>query len=157
VAGGREFRFLDPGPLSDGELALVLRETRPADPSRDEVPTYAFAMVLVESRVEVGSIHLRVGENSFINNLRGQIGYSVLPQHRGHGYARRACRLLFGLARRHGLEALLATCDPDNHASRKTLEHLGGELLGIVDVPPNTVMYRNGSRKKCRYRIALTE
>ena len=85
----------------------------------------------------------------------GHIGYGVLPRYRGHRYAARACKLLFPLARRHGLNPLWITCNPDNIASRRTCELAGGKLVEIVDLPEDIDMYQAGERQKCRYRFDL--
>ena len=37
--------------------------------------------------------------------------------HRGHHYAGKACKLLFQLAQRHGMEYVIITCNPDNYPS----------------------------------------
>jgi len=149
------FQFRDPGRLIDGDLELVLVEKRPGDPSRNHVPAYKFKMTLAGQGVEVGAIELRVGDSDHIVMYAGHVGYRVNPEHRGHRYAARACRLLLALARRHGLETLWITCDPDNVASRRTCELAGAELVGIVDLPQDTDMYQRGERRKCRYRLDL--
>jgi len=43
----------------------------------------------------------------------GDDGYGVNPEHHGHHYAARACRLLLLLARRHGFQTLWITRNPD--------------------------------------------
>jgi len=72
---------------------------------------------------------------------------------RGHRYAARAVRLLLPLARRLGLDPLWITCDPENAASRRTLELAGAELVETVDVPPDCVIFQSGHPRKCRYRL----
>jgi predicted acetyltransferase len=47
------------------------------------------------------------------------------------------------------------TCNPENVASRRTCELAGGQLIDIVDLPPETDMFKEGERQKCRYRFAL--
>ena len=47
------------------------------------------------------------------------------------------------------------TCNTDNIPSIRTCEYLHAELLGTVEVPPDNIDYRNGSRMKYRYRIVL--
>ena len=85
----------------------------------------------------------------------GNVGYHVYPPARGRHFAERASRLLFGLARRHGMERLWITCNPDNLASRRTCERLGMHLVDTVPVPDTDPLYARGDRLKCRYRLDL--
>jgi predicted acetyltransferase len=50
---------------------------------------------------------------------------------------------------------LWITCNPENVASRRTCELVGGELVDIVDLPVDSDMYKEGARQKCRYRVKL--
>lgn len=59
------------------------------------------------------------------------------------------------LARKHGLETLWITCNPDNVASSRTCESLGAEVVEKVDPPRNKNAYRKGERQKLRYKIEL--
>jgi tagatose 1,6-diphosphate aldolase len=147
--------FHDPGRLIDGDLELVLVETYPGDPDINYAPAYKFKMTLVGQDEEIGRIQLRIGQEHHLVMYGGHLGYSVHPEHRGHRYAARACRLLLPLVRRHGLDALWITCNPDNVASRRTCELAGAELVEIVDLPQDADMYRRGERQKCRYRLDL--
>jgi tagatose 1,6-diphosphate aldolase len=149
------FEFRDPGRLVDDDLELVLVEKYPGDPSINYVPAYKFKMTHVGQGEEIGRIELRVGNTNHIVMYGGHIGYRVNPEHRGHRYATRACRLLLALARSHGLETLWITCNPDNVPSRKTCELVGAELIEVVDLPQDTDMYQEGERQKCRYRLDL--
>ena len=149
------FQFHDPGTLIDGDLELVLVEKRPGNPGQNYVPVYKFKMTLSGQGAEIGAIDLRVGNTAHIVMYAGHVGYRVNPAHRGHRYAARACKLLLPLARRHGLETLWITCNPDNVASRRTCELAGAELVEIVDLPQDTDMYQRGERQKCRYRLDL--
>ncbi len=143
----------DVAPLADGELELHLAERTLGDPRRSWVPAYRFDMRV--TGVKAGSISLRVGSTELIERYAGHIGYGVEPPFRGRRYAARACMLLFGLARSHGLRTLWITCNPENVASRRTCELIGGELVDIVELPPETEMYKEGERQKCRYRVRL--
>jgi predicted acetyltransferase len=149
------FVFLDPGPLVDDDLELVLVEKDPGDPSIGYVPAYRFKMTQVGQGEAVGRIELRVGDTPHILMYGGHIGYRVFEAHRGHRYAARACWLILPLARSHAMQTLWITCDPDNIPSRRTCELAGAELVEIVDLPEDTDMYRAGERQKCRYRIDL--
>jgi predicted acetyltransferase len=149
------FRFHDPGRLIDEELELVLVEEYPGNSTIGYVPTYRFKMTRVGRGEEVGYIELRIGDTHHLVMYGGHIGYRVVPEHRGHQYAARSCRLLLPLARSHGLKTLWITCNPDNIASRRTCELAGARLIGIVDLPEDTDMYQEGERQKCRYRLDL--
>lgn len=144
--------FLPP-PLVDAELELMLVERTPADPERNWVPAYRFEMRVVGH--VAGGVTLRVGHGEYLERYAGHIGYGVEPAFRGNRYAARSTRLLFALARRHGLQTLWITCNPENVASRRTCELVGGELVDIVDLPSDSDMYQRGERQKCRYRIRL--
>lgn len=141
------------GPLheSNGHLALELLcfEQHPAH----HAPTYQFHMVHRETRQVLGNIRLSLGSTPHLERYAGHIGYGVLPEHRGHHYAARSVRLLLPLARKAGLDPLWITCDPENLASRRTLELAGAELVEIVDVPLDCIIHRRGHPRKCRYRI----
>ena len=137
--------------LADNELELHLIERTLGMPGR--VPTYRFEMRVDGQRV--GTATLRVGSTEYIERYAGHIGYGVDYDHRGKHYAARTCALLFMLARCHGMTSLWITCNPENVASRRTCERVGGELVDIVDVPAEIDLYREGDRQKCRYRIRL--
>ncbi|MFP4053175.1 MAG: GNAT family N-acetyltransferase [Phycisphaerae bacterium] len=156
VRGVDVFRFLDPGDLVDGDLRLVLRETQSAVPSRGLVSAYVFDLTPADDPgLRMGYIALRVGHTDFLVRYAGHIGYRVEEPYRGHRYAGRACRLLLPLARRHGLDPLWITVNPDNIPSRRTCERIGAEMIEIVDVPRGCDMYKMGDRRKCRYRLRL--
>lgn len=136
----------------------------PGDPAAGRVPSYQFWMLLrhapdrpgQQPPVRIaGGLGLRIGQNASLELYYGHIGYHVYPPARGNRYAERACRLLLPLARRHGLRHLWITCNPDNRASRRTCERLGGELIDVIPVPDGEPLYLRGDREKCRYRIAL--
>ena len=149
------FEFFDPGKLIDGDLELVLVEEYPGDPAINDVPAYKFEMTLAGHDDAIGHIDLRVGYTDHLTMYGGHIGYRVEPEHRGHRYTARSCRLLLPLARSHGFEAVWITCNPDNAASRRTCELAGAELVEIVDLPEDTDMVQEGERQKCRYRLDL--
>ena len=139
--------------LVDGELELHLIERTLADRERNRVPAYRFELRVGGEKV--GSASLRVGATEYLERYAGHIGYGVEYAFRGRRYAARACMLLFDVARQHGMTTLWVTCNPENVASRRTCERIGGELVDIVDLPEDTDMYKEGERQKCRYRIRL--
>ncbi|MCB0062123.1 MAG: GNAT family N-acetyltransferase [Caldilineaceae bacterium] len=147
--------LVEPGPLIDRELELMVVEKFSGNPSWGLSPAYRFKMVNNYDGRELGRIELRIGNTTDLKMYSGHIGYRVHQAHRGHRYAARAVRLLVPLARYHQLGTLWITCNPDNYASRRSCELAGLELIEIVDLPSSTDMYRRGERQKCRYRLRL--
>ncbi len=151
-----DFLFLDPNQLIDDDLKLILVNKVPAQPEKNYVPAYEFVMKKKDTEEDIGHIHLRVGDETNENlYYGGNIGYEVQEKFRGKHYAARACKLLFPLAKQHGINTLFVTCDPDNTPSRKTCELAGGILMEIVDLPEYNDQYVSGEREKCRYRFDL--
>lgn len=138
--------------LRHGDLELRLRDYS-VHPFHG-VPTYFFRMVSVAFGSELGTINLRVGSTAHLERYAGHIGYGVHPSYRGHHYAARSVVLLLPLARRRELDPVWITCDPDNKASRRSLEIAGAEFVEIVDVPLDCGIRKFGGKLcKCRYRL----
>ena len=149
------FVFQDPGQLIDDDLKLVLVEQSEGDLALDLVPSYKFRMTRTRDGQEMGRIDLRLGNANAIVMYAGHIGYAVFPDFRGQHYAARSVKLLLPLARKHDFKTIWITCNPDNFASRRTCELVGGRLVEIVDLPKNNEMYLRGEHQKCRYRLDL--
>lgn len=145
----------DPGDLRDGDLRLEFADY--AVHPWNKVPTYYFRILNAASGEESGHINLRVGSTTHVQRYGGHIGFDVSPEHRGHHFAARAVRLLIPLARQLGLNPLWITCDPENAASRRTLELAGAHFVEIVDVPSDCCIFQSGHPRKCRYRLVTTE
>lgn len=150
------FQFFDPGRLVDGDLTLIVSEYYPGDPTIRYVPAYYFQMTHSVTGENMGHIHLRVGDNVQIYYC-GHIGYGVHERFRGHRLAGRACRLIFPLARAHGIHPLWITCNPENTPSRRTCERLGGKLVEIISLPEESELFLIGDRQKCRYWFELAD
>jgi tagatose 1,6-diphosphate aldolase len=143
---------LRPLELRNGDLELRLSDY--SVHSFHRVPTYSFKMLSQQSEQELGQINLRIGSTPHLELYAGHIGYGVNRAHRGHHYAARSVMLILPLARRCGLDPVWITCDPENIASRRSLEIAGAEFVEIVDVPPNCGIRRFGGKlHKCRYRL----
>lgn len=153
----KEFTFLDPGKLVDNDLELILVEKVPLNPEKpDYVPAYKFEMRNAETGERMGTIDLRIGNNENIQ-YGGHSGYVVDGKFRGQQYAARSLKLLFPLAKKHGIDQFVITCNPENVASRKTAERAGGKLLEIVDLPEYNEQYKLGERQKCRFVFDLSQ
>jgi tagatose 1,6-diphosphate aldolase len=149
------FQFLDVPSLSDGDLTLTLSEVLPAESNLWHVPAYSLHLNDGSGQY-AGRIRLRVGWNDDIIQYAGHIGYAVEPNFRGRHYAERACRLILPLARQHSLERLWITCQPDNAASRRTLERLGATNAGILDVPPEYPLDAGVERQKLCFWLSTS-
>lgn len=109
--------------------------------------------ILNEAGEHAGTINLRLDTGEAITRYAGHIGYEVFPQHRGHHYASDAVKLLVPIANEHGIHTLWITCDPENMASRRTLELAGATYVETVNVLYNHAIFLAGHPRKCRYRI----
>lgn len=145
--------FYDTSFLKEEEIYLELQKTVDGDEEKDWLPAYHF-MIRKNSGEVIGSCDLRIGYNQNVY-YGGNIGYNVIPEYRGHHYAGKACKLLFLLAKQHGMDYIIITCNPENYASRKTCEYVGGRLKETVDLPEENDMYQEGERVKCIYRFEL--
>ena len=146
--------FLDTAFLESDEIKLVLERTVEADPIKRWVPAYHF-LICNKQGEKMGTCDLRIGYNDGLY-YGGHIGYAIDKEHQGHHYAAKACLLLFKLAKKHEMDYLYITCNPDNWPSRKTCELLKGELLEIVELPAdNDMRVNDGDTEKCIYRFIL--
>ena len=144
----------DTGFLYSDEIRLVLNKTTGEDPVKGYVPAYHFRICDMSGNI-MGECDLRVGYNDRLY-YGGHIGYTVYEGYRGRHYAAKACRLLFLLAKKHGMKYLYITCNPDNAPSRKTCEYLHGKLLEIAQLPEdNDMRIRGGETEKCVFRFDL--
>jgi len=142
------FTFLDYPSFSDEEIDLRLTRTIERDDEKGYVPAYVYSVFLRHGTEAIGYIDIRIGENENLY-YGGHIGYRIREKFRGNGYAGKACRLIVPLALAHGMTMLRITCNPDNAASRRTIEKLGAEFMGIVAVPEYNEMYLRGETSKC--------
>jgi predicted acetyltransferase len=146
--------FFDTDFLENEEIKLVLDRTAQADPVKKWAPAYYFSICDKQGNV-MGDCDLRLGYSDGLY-YGGHIGYGVKEEYRGHHYAAKACKLLFELAKKHGMDYLYITCNPDNWPSRKTLEYLNGNLLEIAELPEDSDMRVNdGETEKCIFRFDL--
>ena len=146
--------FLDTDFLESNEIKLLLEKTTEADPVKDYVPAYHFLICDRQGTV-MGHCALRIGYNDSLYYV-GHIGYSIYEEYRGNHYAAKACKLLFLLAKKHGMSYLYITCNPDNLPSRRICEYLQGEFLGVADLPEDNDMRINkGKTQMCIFKFNL--
>ena len=145
--------FINTEFLKNDEIQLILEKTADGNVEKGWVPAYHFAICDMHG-TKMGVCDLRIGHNELLY-YGGNIGYRIEEVYRGHHYAGKACQLLLELARKHDLEYVIITCNPDNYASRKTCEYAGGKLIEIVEVPEGNDMRERGEMEKCIYRFEV--
>lgn len=95
------------------------------------VPAYSLAAV-VDGEL-VGRTSVRLSLTDFLASRGGHIGYAVRPAYRRRGYATEILHQSILLAKRHGIERVLVTCDDANIGSATVIERCGGVLEAIVN------------------------
>lgn len=139
-----------PDNLASGQVHLRFVQIFPGDASRGFVPYYHFR-ILIAGNLDVGHINFRVGDTEHVRLCAGHIGYEITESFRGHGFARQACEALAPFVRSF-YPAVTITCDPDNRASKRTIEQLGASFVDEVPIPSGEPRDERGSRTKHRYR-----
>ena len=120
------------------------RETVP----EGRVPSEQFVYLREKDRKIVGTISFRHEFNDFLREYGGNIGYSVHPDERRKGYARRMLTECLKVCKAFGLDRVLITCRVENEGSRRTILSCGG-------VYENTVFCARDDATLERYWIAL--
>lgn len=139
--------------LSNSEISLRLTRTCEANPAKSWLPAYYFTIHTADG-TEVGYCDLRIGYNDKVY-IGGNIGYGVHKAYRGHHYSAKACALLFRQARKHGMDHLTISCQPENIASERNLQLAGGQFVEIADIPADNEMYAEGKRQVKVYFYSL--
>lgn len=117
----------------------------------DYVPSTVRLAVRERDGKVVGIIDLRHRLTPCLLRFGGNIGYSVLPQERGKGYAGEMLRLMLDHCRELGMEKVLVTCDKENIPSARTILANGGVLEN--EVADEAGLSRSGTIQ--RYWISL--
>jgi len=80
----------------------------------------------------VGRVSVRHRLNDFLEREAGHIGYGVLPDYRGRGYATEILRQGLVIARSLGIDRVLVCCDDGNAASAAVIVRCGGTLDSAI-------------------------
>lgn len=136
--------------ISSGNMTLKITQKYVGD--NEMLPFYYYDIYVRDECA--GKISLRIGHN-FHSYYNGNVGYEIFEEHRGCGYAYKACRMVLDAAVFHEMEHIIFACDKNNIASYKTIEKLGAELLEICEVPKEYFAWREGMEKQRIYRLDL--
>ena len=121
-------RFADTWQSEDGFAAYVDETLAEADRPRAEGFVCQTSWWWTEGEEYVGRISLRHELNDRLREWGGHIGYDVRRSRRRQGHATRMLAAVLVEADRRGIDPALLTCDVDNLASRRVIEHNGGLL-----------------------------
>ena len=143
---------MPPDELSGGGVTIRLCDhLAPQAPTF--VPTLRY-VIDVAGRI-VGEIRVRLGDVDDLKRHFGHIGYEIYPAFRGRGHATSASQLALCVMRDLGYGEAWITCNPENLASRRVCDKIGGQYVETIDIPVDHVMYAHGVLRKCRYRVVL--
>jgi predicted acetyltransferase len=121
------FRFLfghESGDPFAEYVERLRRWSRGLDLPANLVPAALLAAVVDEDLV--GRVSVRFSSDAEVLTRVGHVGYAVRPAFRGRGHASEMLRQAVVLARSHGVEPVLVTCDDDNSASAAVIVRGGG-------------------------------
>lgn len=80
----------------------------------------------VDGTTFLGRLSIRHHLTPWLRDYGGHIGYDVRPSARRHGHATAMLREALPWCAGLGMSEVLVTCDVDNLASRRVIEHAGG-------------------------------
>jgi predicted acetyltransferase len=99
-----------------------------AEPDTPRPTGYVPETVLwwVDGAAFLGRLSIRHQLTEALTRVGGHIGYEVAPAARRRGHATAMLGAALPIASRLGIDPVLITCDRDNIASRRVIEHHGG-------------------------------
>ena len=128
---------------SDSEALLKKRIGYAKGEGLPEGWTPSLTYFCIEQGVILGSIRVRDGNNDYLENVIGHIGYETAPDAQGKGIA----TFMLNWVKAEVLEgSAIVTCDVNNTASRRVIEKAGGEFL-------NTFYSEQDQYEVRRYRV----
>ena len=129
---------------SDSEALLKKRIGYAKGEGLPEGWTPSSTYFCIEQGVILGSIRVREGNNHYLENVIGHIGYETAPDAQGKGIA----TIMLNWVKAEVLEDFaIVTCDVNNTASKRMIEKAGGEFL-------NTFYSEQDQYEVRRYRLS---
>lgn len=144
-------------PAFDGTDFGFLRDLADGEPFQvwvDRMDDYAKGINLPADRVRaaylaaevdgelVGAVSIRLALNEYLATRGGHIGYGVIPEHRGKGYATQILVSAVDFAATEGVSPVLVTVDDSNTASIRVIEKADGKLEAVVTPDDGDVPFR---------------
>jgi predicted acetyltransferase len=138
--------------LENEKIKLLINDKNKGN--ENEIPYYYYAIILKEKDVEIGKISIRIGHNKH-SYYNGNIGFEIYEGYRGNKYSLLAAKLVFPVAKYHGMDCLYLSCDESNDASSKIIEMLGSRFVELVIPPKDYIFYYDGMERHKIYKLDL--
>ncbi|MEU4219667.1 GNAT family protein [Actinoplanes sp. NPDC026623] len=113
-------------PYSVERARYAIETMAAADP--EQPGWFQYAVELASRGTHIGDVGVNLNDNL----RQAEIGYTIAPEHQGHGYATEAVRAVLDHLFRRGLHKVSAECDARNVASARVLERLGFTREGLL-------------------------
>lgn len=116
-------RYLYEEPRTRDQVAMVLRDRISRNHLTDQGDTLWLAIEEQGTGALIGSVSLTWTSQE---HAQGEIGYTLNPDHQGHGYASEAVRAIMEYGFREiDLHRIFGTCDDRNERSMRLLKRIG--------------------------------
>lgn len=127
-------RSLGQSKVQDAKSAEEFIRTRVlADYARNKYGI--FLVLLRDDLTPIGTVSLMKGAPPNLHYLAPDVGYVILPEMTGRGYATEAAKGLIDYGREElGIEDVFGFCGSENMQSRKVLERIGMDFRGIAEL-----------------------
>ncbi len=139
--------------IKGAKIDLRIKEKLPKQ--GNYLPTYVWDVYQEDNLV--GSINLRIGYNENIY-YGGNIGYEIVESYRCQGFAKEAVKMILPVAKKHSIDELYISCNPENIASQKVINSLPNCIfIEKASLPPHNDGYLKGERKKLIYKVKIED
>ncbi|MFC8016348.1 GNAT family N-acetyltransferase, partial [Streptomyces cinereoruber] len=112
-------------PVTIEAATAIVKEFASSDPTSPG--WFQYAIELKSTGRLIGDVASRLHDN----RMQADLGYTLAPEHQGHGYATEAAQALLDDLFTRGIRRVSAECDARNLRSAMLLQRLGFQLEGI--------------------------